>query len=173
MTLNVCGYNFHALGVVGQLPRVGDHLVVLKLGHFFHEVVPPFLGKETFEWEVCLCVPGLFARGGSCSHDVRRVMKCVLVIGYDAFPSHDLEHPSVNAVVPNLGNEIDFLFCPIFNNNFFRVIQNGSVGDLLDSTPPSVIVHRCVSHVSLWCMDASGCTGGYFLRLSHTCSLLW
>lgn len=74
----------------------------------------------------------------------------VSVVGYDAFATHDLQDASVNAIVPNLWNVINFHLRPIMNDDLFRIIQNGSVCHLFDSTPPTVIVHWCVSHVSLY-----------------------
>jgi hypothetical protein len=77
------------------------------------------------------------------------VVVVFLMIRYDPLPAHDLEDPAVNAIVANFRDVVDFLLGPIFNDNLFRIIQNGSVGDLLHPTSPTVIVHRCVSHVFL------------------------
>jgi hypothetical protein len=65
--------------------------------------------------------------------------------------AHDLEDPAVDAVVAHLRDVIDFPLGPVLNDDLLRVIQNRSVGHLLDPTPPSVIVDWRVSHDVLMC----------------------
>ena len=78
------------------------------------------------------------------------VVVVLLMIGYDPLPTHDLEDPAVDAVVPYFRDVVYFPLAPIFNDDLLCIIQNGSVGHLFDPTSPTVIVDWCVSHVSLY-----------------------
>jgi len=44
------------------------------------------------------------------------------MIGYDSLPTHDLEDPTVDAVVPYFRDVVDFPLGPIFNDDLLCII---------------------------------------------------